>query len=1458
MSMNNLSTLLKSDNVAQAVTEARNNMLKSMVSSGAQDSGWGTLEVFLMKLCSLFSERCKNVSATLTDIQCVIDDFKGNHYSPDGRALSDVEQGVFNLWLAKGIYRKLGADMHFQVNMDAGSLTGAKLILNGQPAERAEPASSIWREGELYCEIGITVAEAEIFKALAGDVLPEQGIIPNPYAKTETAVRIIQDSLSSKSLTQSQEELAKTLIGLSTNCSSPSMKLISRASDALEAVSTHINGNNIVGSDSDETLTSATFRNMYAKTTHYTMEDFLAVSLPVIDITERIGRQIMVEQTVQRINQHIGTLMTREDNVSTQINNLIEKGVNELKTVAFDFAAEFYSAITRDETKCFDKDDWANSLKILPKNFQRRFRQFIDNCDECKLSPSKDSFEKVAESVTKLLDSGRKSYTSELTSKEHAYKKQENSTNKIAEDVNTKKAEREQYLREVNQLEEKLRASQHAEKEKNKEVQSASNRIDQLREQVGEFCSKKETKNAELNELKIKTTELQQELSGCEESKKVFLDECCSELKKLQEEIKQQDQHSTRIEADFNEQIDLSNRVTAKAKNKNFAKEFVQVIVENGEANQSGLGDISLESIAAEKQNYLNVREEVVALLNDRFNRNPPYSVNQLDDIIQENKILELVGDTNSATKGGIKLHPKFDHVNDENLRKFLKKLDKEYIDREKKSKSFLNKFSHETENAVNGSFEDRFAIIRNRLAIYIAVCNSSNKLMTDREIVLKSKQDCVRVLCTTVNSMGCIVNELDKSLSELNELNRVLNSSNSSFDSMSEEVRGLTRSIKDVYQTAFTNLMGKKDEFKNRTARLLGVVLPKLIDSEGIYQFNNQNLGGFHPLDKQDIDDIQWCAEYMEYNGVSEIAEHQAANSSFAYDAFLKEKEQCQKGLENLITSMEKLAQKFGNRFDEFEGQIKELRESIENNLSQEREISEDINHITAAIRKHSSDITEQQEKVQSLQREIDLCQKEIKEVITRISKYDDKIVKLDKLITSKDSDLFFAYKTLSKLKDDIIKFEILRDDIESEHQAEFSGKVQSIKVGVDEHLEQLNKQKKDLQDGQEFLETAVKLLKVHPQFINWKETGRFTPPKNGEENDYDGIIFDTKIPDNANGGESIKLWNVYGYRTIDKSNDKTKIRTDEEVAKDAIAVNEGAQLLEEVQKMCFERLFALKDNNTLISDVYKSLKDYVGKEETPDFKSLSRYIEYCYNAVESYEKLQREGVNVIGSVEAKDITEWKAKLYKAQSLFGIYMMMVFTEDRVKKAFGDKEFSIDIIDADITAHTFSQTYKIIHDEDREFNKPFNEWQATKKDDEKKPLFKRNNVPVMHYLKGVFSHRTHQVASAIQTGRVVSPEVTSDFVAPSIQQFIKMGGVSDRKGIHYLFSLTDVASGVVTPAFRGGRKSVSSLSYERLSKERMEWINENPDFNQQVVSACNGIGLRVKGMTTPKVSSAVA
>lgn len=1469
MFMNNFSTLLKGADADVASIEARKNMLKSMINSEAQDSGWGTLEVFLVKLCSLFSKRCKNVSATLTDIQHAINGFKDNYRPATGQDLSVAGQSVFKLWLAAGIYRKLGADMHFQVNIDADSLDSAKMILSGQP-----DSQSIWTEAELRCEIDITVAEAEIFKALAGDILPEQGdSINNPYAQSDLAKGIIQRCLP-KELTEPQTTLANTLIGLPVNSSLPSMKLINRANDALKNVSEYIKNNNIVGSDSGVTLDSATFHNMYAKTTRYTMEDFLTVSFPVITATEMIIRKITVEQTVKFVKQRISTFDTAEKNASERIKLLISDEVVQLKKQAFGLAEGLYAAMTGNEAK-FDKDDGESSLNHLPKAFQKSFKKFISDCNECTSNPSQDSFDAAVSSLTKLLDSDVKIYSSELNGKERYREKLREQIIKFTAFVNDKDQEKNRMHKQLERLEEQQNTLVQNIKGKDELVQNIDSSINRLNNEVGNLNSNKEKVNSELNELNNQALDLQQQLTSCQQSRQEVLDACCSELKQLQEKINLQRQQSTGIEADCNEQIGLSNRVLAKAKNSSFAKYAVQLIT----TKEHNLDDMTN---ASEIHAYIMC--EVINLLNRRFFSN--YTLHEFDSIIQANNLLEIEDCTSGQANfiKAKKLSPRIRRINEESLKTFLKKLDEEEIKRKcneckeesqtrghhfifsKNSKS--KQLQEKMQTEFNQSFNERFKVVKNILNGYKDSYNALFSIMFNRSVMLKRKQDYVTVLFNTVKSMNNIKDQLDNSLIDLD---RTLDSDKVSFfDSMPEEVKTITQNIKEMYQSVVEKLVSKKEEFQSRTERLLNSVLPKLITSDGKYLFDYNNFEGSNPLSEQDIEDIQWCVQYIEDAGFSDIAKHQETNVIFSYTTFLREKKQCQQELEILKSSMEELGKKYKDNFDEFQEKITKFNESIAENSLQQQMILNYINQMTATIQEKSIEINEQIKKKDDLQKEILTYQSEVNKAKTAIAKIKGDITKVNKLIKSKTRDSFSAEKKLETLNEDINVIKQLMQKTQQISQNFNDKSVQSISAGLKQRIEPLDYQVKDSQRSKEFLEAAVALVNNKGVYNLWIETGQFIEPK--DKKDYNGMIFDVKIPYTADKEESIKIWDACGYRTLNIKNDRTKVRTDEKVAKDAIAVDEANQLLEKVQMECFEELFAI-EGNQLIDDVHNLLKDYVGKEEKPDFKSFSKYIEFCHSAIKSYEKSQQSrGVVTIDSVMQQSIKEFKEKLYKAQVLFGIYIAKVYLNKDFQMFRNKEGFSADILRADIESHEFSQVYNVAYDVERQFSEPFNEWKAKNKDDENKKMSlldkmrqwmnanasQRDDNPVVQYLNDVLKNQIFLISSAAKTGRVITPEISSDFVAPSLQYVLKVGPHTGREGIDFLFSLTDAASGVLVMDYQKGT-SEPSITYKSVFGDREKWIIQNAaDFNQQVAQICGKIGLNVKGVTTPGESSAVA
>ncbi|ELX1913371.1 hypothetical protein ONM75_004251 [Escherichia coli] len=1420
MGLSNLSTLLKSDNDTQAVSEAQKNILKSMINSKAQDSGWGKMEVFLLKLCSLFSERCKNISTTLADIQCALNTFKDDHYVSGEQNLEESERCVLRLWLAKEIYRKLGADMYFQVNADPGNSTRAQLVLDGQP-KTTESALSIWGAGELSCEIDISVEEGEILKALAGDVLPEN-LTSHPYVKSDDAIKFIQSETSSL-LTGPQKKLVGILVKMPTNNLAPSMKLIGRANKALETVSAYINGNNTVGSDSDKNLTPAMFRDMYRKQTDYTMEDFLAVSSPVVNITEGIGRQNMVTLTRQHMNQRMGALVEREGSLNTALKEQIKQEIDNLKTVAFDFMKELCSASAPEHNKTifFDEDDWENSLKPLPKTCQRKFKDFIEKYNECESSPSEGSFKAVVDSVKALLRSEEKARTAELESIQHAIDRQNKIANGIIKAIESAETKKIQYNCNHQKLTEKINSLKSLIDSEEKELQTAKECISQLSKKTDELKSEKEVKLSQVDLLRNNMSALQQNLSVCEKKLQKTEDDFCSEVERLAKAIFQEFDCAERAETVFNEQIDLSNRVIAKAKGKNFARNFVQTIAEDGKA-ETELG-ISVAEVREAFQNCSQAERDVINALREHFNQT--YTILQFQVGMRENGILGSFGEilpeyAQSQFRGIIS------YINEENLKTFLKALDEKY--------------TNKTAAAGNNNFDSKYDAIYEKLDSYIVARNSLNKLTANQDVILKLKQSYVDTLRKTVDSMAQIANEVNDSLNDLDKSKSKLDLDFSGLDSMPEKVRALIQSAKDEYQSAVAKLMSTSGDFKNRTERLLKIVLPKLVTPQGGYWFNSTNLGGVTPLDKQDIDDIEWCANYMEYNGVSEITEHQMKNSFTGYNAFLKEKERCENALKKLNSLVRELNVKFADEINEHKKQVNEFKESIKNNLLQEKKMSSDIDRIAGVIEKHNLDISEQQKKGDDLQGKIASHQKQMQDTETKISKCDKKITALNDRIESDKRTLSTTKNELSKLNEDIVNIDNRQKHTESNKLTSFIDRAELIRLEAAKQFDYLNKQKKELQDSRDFLSRSISSLNA---FNDWEKT---PVSKNNNKNIYDGIVFaNIDIPINANGKEGIKIWDSYDYQTINLTKYPAKARNDKEVATDALTVDEGNKLLEENQNKSFNELFALKNDYTLISDVYNLLEIHAGTTETPDFKLLSKYIEYCYNAVKGYEKLQNQGNDATDL--ATIIAELKEKLYKAQVLFGIFMISPFIKS-------NNALSTDIINAGSDAFMLSQLNKNSHIDDNKFNSYLKKWQETEKDDEKKT----DNNPSLDYAKEVLKQQMFYVASTIQTGRLISPNVTSEFVAPSIQQYIKTGGVHDQKGIQFLFSLTDVASGVVIPDVKNNYTSAFMGSYRHLSDERTKWIEANPDFNQQVELICDRLELSIKGINAPEVSSVVA
>ena len=359
--LHNFSKLLEHSDTSAAAIEAQKNIIHKAIDSKGQDSGWTKLEIFLLDLCSLFSRRCKDVSNTLTGVQRVIGLYQDYVNADSG--MEKIAQCIFKLYITSEIYKQLGVTMSYRVETSSlPESTKSKLILSGQPVGSSKlPAEA------LDYEIDIHRDEAVVFKALAGDLLLDEHTTTNPYASDDR----IEQSFDFSSLNETQTNLMKSLARMPTNDIRAIMSMIARTNNALKAVSAHIKehlNQNI------ESLNPTMFHNIYRGNTRYKIDDFLAVSLPMINGIERMGRQIIIDQVKSEVSERYGLLEGKIENTDTQMKKVIQQGAENLETQALGFAKSICAAI-EGKSEDFNSEELDQSLKQLPRSFRKKFEK---------------------------------------------------------------------------------------------------------------------------------------------------------------------------------------------------------------------------------------------------------------------------------------------------------------------------------------------------------------------------------------------------------------------------------------------------------------------------------------------------------------------------------------------------------------------------------------------------------------------------------------------------------------------------------------------------------------------------------------------------------------------------------------------------------------------------------------------------------------------------------------------------------------------------------------------------------------------------------------------------------------------------------------------------------------------------------------------------------------------------
>ncbi len=1457
--LHNFSKLLEHSDTSAATIEAQKNIIHKVIDSKGQDSGWTKLEIFLLDLCSLFSKRCKNVSNTLTDVQHIICHFQDYVNADSG--MEKIAQGIFKLYITSEIYRQLGATMSYRVETSSlPESTKSKLILSGQPV-----GSSTLPAAALDCEIDIHQDEAVVFKALAGDLLLDEHTTTNPYATEEK----IEQYFDFPSLNETQTNLMKSLARMPTNDVKAIMSMIARTNNALKAVSAHIKEHL---TPDIESLNSTTFHNIYGGNARYSMNDFLAVSLPMIKGIERMGRQIIIDQVNSELGKRYGLLEEKIENTDTQMKTVIQQGAENLEKQALDFAKSICAAI-EGKSEDFNSEDLDNSLKQLPRSFRRKFKKCIKDCYECK---QYDDFKTTAKSVSDFLASGMEIIQKKLENEQDNSEHQQNLLENHLKMISEVEKQQTNVAATIDKLEETLRKLALQKEEKTNDIERVKDKIKQIDTEIQKFNLQNESKRHELQNLESQGKELKKELDDYQALQKQYETEWCDKLKESQEKMARQSSQLMKVATGSNSLKSASVSVQKQTNNLSRYTEnaFADIVFKDlavTDTDKKEFVGMSVADLTSIKESIFRCQTSIIGLLND-ISDGESYNASNFIDVLETEKLFTSEEQDAAIASvinkiNGIRLPNRLVYINDDRLDSFLMKLHKKGIS------SLQNRFNlakTKTEKAqikrdiqsARALFSAQSQYVKNLLETYKDFQNESIKIIRDRSTVLEKKIETIDLLLHTVASMKCDHwDELESDVPSL-DLDEV------DYSSMPQEVCGLAKELEELYRSNINKLREEKNDIQSKIDRLLGNVLPKFAEfkfdetrglSDIKYRPTFSNLEEKESLSEQDELDIKWALDVITSNRIKIVNKHQRQNID--YIQVLDERiKQCKQQGEALNMFLGEIAKETLAKLTPIDAKVKRIDTLIKENESQQRTVSEIININIDNIRNLDSDKSEQQKKIDSLGKEIDSLEKEnqgIESKIRRLEKASNSITQRQMHLNTTVSNIQMKQ---SSIKEKIEKTRDLLQRLTSINKSD------EICDSVNQNVRELENELKTFEAGKEFLSQATEFI-GNGMFDSWVNKGHSVPETGEKEKYYNGYLFlNAKIPNNDDKEEGIKIWTHPDYQTTGDVD--SAIRTDSVVVNDLFSVTEANVTIDKIQEKYFNQLFNIEDNQ-LVTDVRNSLKAFCGKTE-PDFRSFKKFIAERYSAIQKYSHSFVKAESLT-QAQSDDIMKLKEDLYKAQMLFGICMAATIRDRQMKDMC--KNISIDVMAAGLRMHTFSQLYhNPIMNHDAKFFELLNEWEMVNSKeedkDENKSLKQRiidwmlsdnkqkDNKPIVNFLFSVIQHQRCFVNASFKTGRIMTrQQAPSDFAELSLYRLLWKGVDSNLTGTEFLFGLTDIAAGMRNPVLG----ALVTVDYSSFVKERENWVAKNENTSLQVSQACAAMDLRVRGiLPTPEVSSAVA
>lgn len=1498
-SLNNFSKLLGHDNARTAAMEAKQEILHKAVDS--QEVGWGALEAFLLKLCSLFSERCKDVDNALTNIQRAL--------VQDPNILNDKNQlslAVSRLYLAAEVYRQIGATLHYQVDVRDDR---ARLMLSGE-LNNPTASSSLWQSEDLDYELEISRDQAAVLKVLAGDVsLPECDVCnpDNPVANEER----INECFDFSQLTENQSKLLKKLASMKEADVQEILKAVQEGNRTLGIVSNqikHIRENNSDMMQLDYKL----FRDMYRNTENHEIipySDFLDVLPAFTAGVNQLERRTTLFRGRQAICERMATIDTEIKNINDEIKNLIKKETALLKDQICNFATDLSTIfaegsvqelsqntskeISQDTSEEISQDisfeyndsgkDFKEILKTLPKSFREQFNNCLKFCEESESQGTKECFEAAANSVSHLVNDGIRIAREKLTAE--SAEKEKNCQKKIrsfSEEINKLETRKTRITASIGKLEGELNKSTQQLDENSKEIQFHERKSQLLREQLQNFTELNREDELKYELEKKQIAEVSAELNILQEQQKAVEEEWCNTLNRKQYDLNQMAKAIADREhihdSVGSEIIPVSHyaiRTANDLKNNGLAK-ILEDLQDGKQVKDASYLEYDLEYLHEKEQEFKKRLGDFIKTVNYKFNQDVFKDEAAFLEEIKKRTFFIMLDDksedSNDSNNESIKitndnnaLHQLISRINSDGVKDFLKKYEKAptlphriaLTDRAKK----------ENDEALKQAQEDaqeRYELFTQYLTEdYLVNHNFFRGRNYNRLEVFRRKRGVIKAVIRTVVSLDYELKAADENYRKRSDVD-VFNSG----EIVSENVRQAITGINEWYKKIAGNLSDQLAACRSIIDNLKQV-LPSLMDytvkdaEAGAIEFGDTkfSVNNLHvDLDDQAQRDIQWVLDYIGNNYISVVGEYSAQNfkSINEMSAVLRELKEKRK---ELYDDLNNIAGEYTQKLHGIDGKLSDVKAILAQHELSREALSKVIEFRKGCIADVRTELSGKEEKIKSLKEEKSLLERKIEETKQKISTQEEKysscnrgIIGLGLKINGVNAESSHS-KFKSRMKGDQI------DDLEKHYK-------DKCKNNIDEDVTKLNDTLKQLGDGLTFLDKSRRLIESSA-LDEWVRTGNI---HSEGKTDYRSVFMEQRIPKDANKEELMELWASSEYNVFSgflSESQKKAVSDNSEIMKNLVRTNGSENVLDEIQADSFNELFDTNKNNKLINDVYGDLETFCKNNSEPDinFKLFSKYVGHQYNALKNYK--QQVAMAPAGVKEEMQalVANLEDKLYKAQMVFGIYISVILSNNTMVEQVRNKTIGnmgamragvigrdlMQLLSGIVAPSVVSNKFMVDDADFRRLVSQSNDETESQKEgwayrfldwimgdnDEMPPVGKA----VSEFVIRVLNNQRTPVALEMSTGRVIASQ-KEVFAEPSLSPLMVYGVPNNVEGADFLLCLTDISGGAVDLVgytFKG----VTNM-YFPFFKKRANWVKKHPEYQELASDACSRLNLRGK------------